>query len=129
MAAVKLWGVRAALQFLHRTNKPKEDTEDENEAQRNEDNVLANLFAHAKSETKDDPNDPDDEFIDCGPSPPVDEVPFIFDHNYEHPNNENEVKICYHTIEQNILEHMENVFGRTSLLNDIQSKKINQKNN
>lgn len=116
--ATKLWSVRTALQFLHRTAKSKEATAE----LRAEDNVLLNLFTPTQIEDKHD-----DEFIDCGPSPPADEIPFVFD-TFEETDYENEVKICYHTIEQNILEHMQSVSGKTSLLEEISSKRVNVKN-
>ncbi|CAH1187227.1 unnamed protein product [Phyllotreta striolata] len=118
MASPKLWGVRAALQFLHRTAKLKEESDE----RRNDETVLRALFATTAEPP--DPDDPADRFIDCGPSPPADDVPFIFDYNYEHPYNETEIKICYHTIERNLLDHMDNVFGRVQLLDDIRAGRI-----
>ncbi|CAG9834362.1 unnamed protein product [Diabrotica balteata] len=118
--ASKLWSVRTALQFLHRTSKSKETQEQ----QRDDDNLVAKLFYQPNSYEVPDPSD---EFIDCGPSPPTENLPLIWD-TYEVPENGNEVKICYHTIEQNILEHMSNAYGRISLLDEISSKRVDSKN-
>ncbi|KAG5893923.1 hypothetical protein JTB14_028733 [Gonioctena quinquepunctata] len=68
-----------------------------------------------------------DEFIDCGPSPPADKIPVVFD-NFEDIESDRVVKICYHTIERNLIEHMQLSSGRTQLLEDIQNRKIHQDN-
>nr|XP_023024379.1 transient receptor potential channel pyrexia-like isoform X1 [Leptinotarsa decemlineata]XP_023024380.1 transient receptor potential channel pyrexia-like isoform X2 [Leptinotarsa decemlineata]XP_023024381.1 transient receptor potential channel pyrexia-like isoform X3 [Leptinotarsa decemlineata] len=69
----------------------------------------------------------EDEFIDCGPSPPVDQTPFVYD-NFDEVETGTVVKMCYNTIEGNLIDHMKMGSGRTQLLEGIQNRTIHQDN-
>ncbi|VEN48612.1 unnamed protein product [Callosobruchus maculatus] len=71
-----------------------------------------------------------DEFIDCGPSPPGDEVPNIFDlfEDQGSVSSDTAVRVCNHTVERSLLDHMEGVGGRLELLQDIQERRVDQEN-
>lgn len=69
-----------------------------------------------------------DEFIDCGPSPPAEELPVVFDFHHEDHGNIAIPKICHHTIETNLMERMVGCSGRVQLMHDIDNKIIDQNN-
>lgn len=69
-----------------------------------------------------------DEFIDCGPSPPAEELPAVFDFHHEDHGNLTIPKICNHTIETNLLELMASCSGRVQLMHDIENVNIDQNN-
>ncbi|XP_017775114.1 PREDICTED: transient receptor potential channel pyrexia [Nicrophorus vespilloides] len=74
---------------------------------------------------------PSDEFeyMECGPSPPADHTPNIYESFEEFStNHELTVQICHDTIKMNLLEHMKSSSGRHQLLDDIESKKVQQDN-
>lgn len=71
----------------------------------------------------------DFEYMECGPSPPADHTPNIYESFEEFStNHELTVQICHDTIRMNLLDHMKNSSGRHQLLDDIETKKITQDN-
>nr|QLH02045.1 pyrexia [Agasicles hygrophila] len=67
----------------------------------------------------------DFEYMECGPSPPADHTPNIYESFEEFsPSADLSVQICHDTIRLNLLEHMKISSGRHQLLDDIESKKI-----
>lgn len=68
------------------------------------------------------------EYMECGPSPPADHTPNIYESFEEFNTSELTVQICHDTIKMNLLEHMRLSSGRHHLLDDIESKKIVQEN-
>lgn len=71
----------------------------------------------------------DFEYMVCGPSPPADHTPNIYE-SFEEFSTATEltVQICHDTIKMNLVEHMKACSGRHQLLEDIESKKIVQDN-
>lgn len=71
----------------------------------------------------------DFEYMECGPSPPADHTPNIYE-SFEEFSTTTEltVQICHDTIKMNLLDHMKTCSGRHQLLDDIESKKILQDN-
>ncbi|CAH1989567.1 unnamed protein product [Acanthoscelides obtectus] len=66
----------------------------------------------------------DFEYMECGPSPPADHTPNIYESFEEFSTNADlTVQICHDTIKMNLLEHMKLSSGRHHLLDDIESKK------
>lgn len=61
----------------------------------------------------------DFEYMECGPSPPAESVPSMYD-SFEEPSAELSVQICSDTIRQNIIEQMKVTGGRSRLLEDIE---------
>lgn len=73
---------------------------------------------------------PSDEFeyMECGPSPPADHTPNIYESFEEFTTNELTVQICHDTIKMNLQEHLKSLSGRHHLLDDIEFKKTTQDN-
>lgn len=71
----------------------------------------------------------DFEYMECGPSPPADHTPNIYE-SFEEFSTTTEltVQICHDTIKMNLLDHMKTCSGRHHLLDDIESKKMLQDN-
>lgn len=69
------------------------------------------------------------EYMECGPSPPADHTPNIYE-SFEEFSTTTEltVQICHDTIKMNLLDHMKSCSGKHQLLDDIESKKIGQEN-
>ncbi|XP_065161577.1 transient receptor potential channel pyrexia [Atheta coriaria] len=75
---------------------------------------------------EDYPSD-DFEYMQCGPSPPADHTPNIYESFEEFSmNHELTVQICHDTIKMNLLEHLKSSSGRHQLFDDIECKKIQQ---
>ncbi|XP_028131629.1 transient receptor potential channel pyrexia isoform X1 [Diabrotica virgifera virgifera] len=71
----------------------------------------------------------DFEYMECGPSPPADHTPHIYESFEEFSTSADlTVQICHDTIKTNLLEHMKVSSGRHQLLDDIESKKIQKDN-
>ncbi|KAK9882095.1 hypothetical protein WA026_018941 [Henosepilachna vigintioctopunctata] len=72
----------------------------------------------------------DFEYMECGPSPPSDHAPHIYESFEEFSSTTNEltVQICHDTIKMNLVEHMKLSSGRNQLLEDIEVKKTTQDN-
>ncbi|KAJ8948757.1 hypothetical protein NQ318_017926 [Aromia moschata] len=70
----------------------------------------------------------DYEYMECGPSPPADHTPNIYESFEEFSTSELTVQICHDTIKMNLLEHMKLSSGRHQLLDDIESKKTMAEN-
>ncbi|KAG5899488.1 hypothetical protein JTB14_015199 [Gonioctena quinquepunctata] len=86
---------------------------------------------------RDDPEDileeelPSDDFeyMECGPSPPADHTPNIYESFEEFSTSADlTVQICHDTIKMNLVEHMKLSSGRHHLLDDIESKKTQPDN-
>lgn len=60
------------------------------------------------------------EYMECGPSPPAESAPSMYD-SFEEPCSELSVQICSDTIRANLIEQMKMVGGRTKILEDIES--------
>ncbi|XP_022911382.1 transient receptor potential channel pyrexia [Onthophagus taurus] len=68
-------------------------------------------------------------YMECGPSPPSDHTPNIYESFEEFSSNhELTVQICHDTIKMNLLEHMKSFSGRHQFLDDIESKKTVSEN-
>lgn len=65
----------------------------------------------------------DFEYMECGPSPPAESPPNIYESFEEFSTSEISVQICHDTIKMNLLEHMKSSQGRVVLLEEIDSKK------
>lgn len=70
----------------------------------------------------------DFEYMECGPSPPADHTPNIYESFEEFSTSELTVQICHDTIKMNLHEHMKSSSGKHSILDDIESKKTTQDN-
>lgn len=70
----------------------------------------------------------DFEYMECGPSPPADHTPNIYESFEEFSTHELTVQICHDTIKMNLLEHMKLSSGRQNLLTDIETRKTTQDN-
>lgn len=72
----------------------------------------------------------DFEYMECGPSPPSDHTPNIYESFEEFSTTTSEltVQICHDTIKMNLIEHMKLSLGRQHFLDDIELKKITQEN-
>lgn len=72
---------------------------------------------------------PSDEFMECGPSPPADHTPNIYE-SFEEFSSSGEitVPICYDTLKKSLYDYMKSSSGRQQLLDDIESKKTTQEN-
>lgn len=60
------------------------------------------------------------EYMECGPSPPAESAPSMYD-SFEEPSSELSVQICSDTIRVNLIEQMKMVGGRTKILEDIET--------
>lgn len=70
-----------------------------------------------------------DEFIDCGPSPPVDETPKFSDYySFEDLGSDLTVNICYNTIEQCLRDYMRNTSGNVGLLDRLSFLSVTEDN-
>ncbi|XP_023020121.2 ankyrin repeat domain 61 water witch [Leptinotarsa decemlineata] len=87
--------------------------------------------------TRDDPEDileeelPSDDFeyMECGPSPPADHTPNIYESFEEFSTSADlTVQICHDTIKMNLMEHMKLSSGRHQLLDDIENRKTTSDN-
>lgn len=86
--------------------------------------------------SKDDPEDileelPSDDFeyMECGPSPPSDHTPNIYESFEEFSSTTDlTVQICHDTIKMNLLEHLKISSGRHQLLDEIENKKTTPEN-
>lgn len=65
----------------------------------------------------------DFEYMECGPSPPAEAVPSMYD-SFEEPSAELSVQICSDTIRANLIEQMKAAAGRVKLLEDIEQGNI-----
>lgn len=65
----------------------------------------------------------DFEYMECGPSPPAESVPSMYD-SFEEPSTELSVQICSDTIRINLMEQMKCSGGRAKLLEDIEQSNI-----
>ncbi|KAJ8985161.1 hypothetical protein NQ317_012813 [Molorchus minor] len=65
----------------------------------------------------------DFEYMQCGPSPPADHTPNIYESFEEFSTSDLTVQICHDTIKMNLLELMKISSGRHQLLDDIENKK------
>lgn len=99
-------------------------------------NQISNTLLRWRS-CKDDPEDileeelPSDDFeyMECGPSPPADHTPNIYESFEEFSSSADlTVQICHDTIKMNLLEHMKVSSGRHQLLDDIEAKKTTPDN-
>lgn len=70
----------------------------------------------------------DFEYMECGPSPPADHTPNIYESFEEFSRTELTVQICQDTIRTNLLEHMKVSSGRHHFLDDIETKKTSKEN-
>lgn len=72
---------------------------------------------------------PSDEFMECGPSPPADHTPNIYE-SFEEFSSTGEitVQVCNESIKKNLHDYMKSSSGRYHLLDDIEIKKITQDN-
>ncbi|KAF7268559.1 transient receptor potential channel pyrexia-like [Rhynchophorus ferrugineus] len=70
----------------------------------------------------------DFEYMECGPSPPADHTPNIYESLEEFSTSELTVQICSDTIKNNLTEHMKLSSGRHHYLDDIENKKIVEEN-
>lgn len=69
------------------------------------------------------------EYMECGPSPPSDHTPNIYESFEEFSSNhELTVQICHDTIKMNLLDHFKSQTGRHQIFDDIESKKTIQEN-
>ncbi|GJQ67948.1 Wtrw [Trypoxylus dichotomus] len=69
------------------------------------------------------------EYMECGPSPPSDHTPNIYESFEEFSSNhELTVQICHDTIKMNLLDHIKTQSGRHHIFDDIESKKTSQEN-
>ncbi|KAI4470417.1 ion transport protein [Holotrichia oblita] len=69
------------------------------------------------------------EYMECGPSPPSDHTPNIYESFEEFSSNhELTVQICHDTIKMNLLDHFKSQTGRHQIFDDIESKKTVQEN-
>lgn len=68
------------------------------------------------------------EYMECGPSPPADHTPNIYESFEEFSTSDLTVQICHDTIRMNLLEHMKVSSGRHQILDDIESKKTTPQN-
>lgn len=59
------------------------------------------------------------EYMECGPSPPAESAPSMYD-SFEEPSSELSVQICSDTIRANLIEQMKMVAGRIKILEDIE---------
>lgn len=60
------------------------------------------------------------EYMECGPSPPAESAPSMYD-SFEEPSSELSIQICSDTIRVNLIEQMKMVNGRIKMLEDIES--------
>ncbi|XP_018334781.1 transient receptor potential channel pyrexia-like [Agrilus planipennis] len=70
----------------------------------------------------------DFEYMECGPSPPSDHAPNLYESFEEFATTELTVQICYETIRLNLLDHLKTSSGRTHYFDDIENKKVIQEN-
>ncbi|KRT81349.1 Ankyrin repeat-containing protein [Oryctes borbonicus] len=69
------------------------------------------------------------EYMECGPSPPSDHTPNIYESFEEFSSNhELTVQICHDTIKMNLLDHIKTQSGRHQIFDDIENKKTDQDN-
>lgn len=61
----------------------------------------------------------DFEYMECGPSPPAESAPSMYD-SFEEPSSELSVQICSDTIRVNLIEQMKMGGGRLKVLEDIE---------
>lgn len=61
----------------------------------------------------------DFEYMECGPSPPAESAPSMYD-SFEEPCSELSVQICSDTIRINLMEQMKMATGRVKILEDIE---------
>lgn len=84
------------------------------------------LFIQDNDSTKNSLHNYCDEFIDCGPPPATEEEPPLLDF---HADDITTIpKLCYHTIESNLLGFMDMCNGRAQLLELIENKAVDQNN-
>lgn len=62
----------------------------------------------------------DFEYMECGPSPPAESAPNMYD-SFEEPSSELSVQICSDTIRSNLIEQMKLASGRSKVLEDIET--------
>lgn len=62
----------------------------------------------------------DFEYMECGPSPPAESAPSMYD-SFEEPSSELSVQICTDTIRVNLIEQMKLAAGRSKVLEDIET--------
>lgn len=70
----------------------------------------------------------DFEYMECGPSPPAESPPNIYESFEEFATSELTVQICHDTIKMNLIEHMKCSAGRPHLLEEIENRKCTQDN-
>ncbi|XP_060534956.1 transient receptor potential channel pyrexia [Cylas formicarius] len=70
----------------------------------------------------------DFEYMECGPSPPADHAPNLYESYEEFATSELTVQICHDTIKMNLAEHMKLSAGRHHFLDDIEARKVGQEN-
>lgn len=63
------------------------------------------------------------EYMECGPSPPAESPPNIYESFEEFSTSELTVQICHDTIKMNLLEHMKSSSGKVNLLEEVEAKK------
>ncbi|XP_044731669.1 transient receptor potential channel pyrexia [Chrysoperla carnea] len=68
------------------------------------------------------------ECMECGPSPPADSTPNLYESFEEFSSQELTVQICSDTIKLNLIEHMKSATGRIHLLEDIETDKTKGEN-
>lgn len=68
------------------------------------------------------------EIMECGPSPPAESPPNIYESFEEFSTSELTVQICHDTIKMNLLEHMKSSSGKVHLLEEVENKNTNLEN-
>lgn len=67
------------------------------------------------------------EYMECGPSPPAESVPSMYD-SFEEPPADLSIQICTENLRSNLIDQMKIASGRSKLLDDIENGTITADN-
>lgn len=67
------------------------------------------------------------EYMECGPSPPAESVPSMYD-SFDEPPTDLSVQICNENLRSNLVEQMKSASGRSKLLDDMENGTITTTN-